>query len=157
MVAYGLGAFSIDLESAFQHHTTTFVGPREEGESVHLAVIKKKVLFRPNLVITGSDAPLTDLTAYVEEQIAALRAVRGFRQLGREGVTLADGAAGILQHHAFDNENGIHVEQYQVYVRQADRALIATATHLAGAPFSRWEARFKVALLGLRAGQPPER
>jgi hypothetical protein len=151
MTDFNLGRCVVRLPDAFKHHTTMFVGPVEEAETVRLALIKKRVPFRPNLVITGSAAslPPEGLRAYVESQIAALLPLKGFRQIGREDVRCNDGTSGVLQHHAFDNEDGVNVEQYQLYVRLDDRALIATTTHLAGEPFKRYQDTFKDILMNI--------
>jgi hypothetical protein len=151
MTEFKLGRFSVNLPELFEHHTTTFVGPKEDAETVRLAILKKQVTFRPNLVITRSAESIAPngLAAYVDAQIGALSPLKGFRQLGRENVSCRAGAQGIMQHHAFDNNDGINIEQYQLYLQLDDYALIATTSHLAGASFERYRAQFRDILLGL--------
>ncbi len=151
-----LGALAVRLPDSFAPHTSVFVGPEEHAESVRLAVFKRPIPFRPNVVITMGERPVArdGLEAYVEEQIALLRPLKAFQEKSRESVVCDNGEAGVLQRHVFSNADGVKIEQLQLYVAYGDTAAIATATHLTGAPFERYETLFREILMSLSVKNP---
>lgn len=151
MSEVSLGSLAVRLPESFSPHTSVFVGPEEHAESIRLAVFKRPIPFRPNVVITMGERPVErgGLEPYVEEQIALLRPLKAFQEISRESVVTESGAPGVLQRHVFINADGVKIEQLQLYVTHGDTAAIATATHLTGAPFSRYENLFREILLSM--------
>ncbi|MEL6545266.1 MAG: DcrB-related protein [Myxococcota bacterium] len=146
-----LGSLGVKLPESFNVHTSVFVGPEEEAEPIRLAIFKKPIPFRPNVVITMAERAVEPggLEEYVEEQIALLRPLKQFQHVDRETVTCDNGEAGVLQRHVFLNADGVKIEQLQLYVAFGETAAIATATHLAGEPFARHLEQFRGTLLTL--------
>lgn len=105
--------------------------------------------FRANVHVTGSGAPVDDLAAYVEQQLAPLRALNGSVERSREEVALQDGTKAILVHHGCANQSALRVEQLQLYAPRAGEAVVVTSTHLAGETFQKRRDEFRRMLLSV--------
>ncbi|MEM6732617.1 MAG: hypothetical protein AAF658_13750 [Myxococcota bacterium] len=151
MSAIQLGSLGVQLPASFSVHTSVFVGPEEHAEPIRLAIFKKPIPFRPNVVITMGERPVRpdELQDYVDEQIGLLKPIKAFQQIGRETVTCANGEPGVLQRHTFLNADSVKIEQLQLYVAFGETAAIVTATHLTGEPFERYVDQFREILLSL--------
>jgi hypothetical protein len=150
MAELSLGDCRLALEPEFLHHTSSFIGPLEE-RALPMAGGRRPITFRPNVVVmraADSVAP-SELSTWVESQLSGLASMPGFKQLGREPAKCADGTPAVLQHHAFEND-GVLVEQLQLYAVFGQATVVATATHLAGEPFAAWRQRFTQMLRTLR-------
>lgn len=94
---------------------------------------------RPTFVVALSDRRVSDQTLedYARTQVATIQKLSGFRQVSFEqrGTTFEE-------HHTFQDPTGCTIEQRQYFRVEGDRALVVTATHLAGTPFTQATATF---------------
>jgi hypothetical protein len=96
---------------------------------------------------SATDEEISDVAKYVDSQAILLSEFAGFRQKNREILSNGD----VLQHHSFDNQEGIHVEQLQRYMKTPKGIYIATCSHLAGELFEMHADRFRELLLSIES------
>ncbi len=158
-VTFELGDFRFEAPKSFSPHMLVLVGPAHEAKPVRLATQTKPVAFRANLTATPGEHPLAPdetLDSYVAEQVAGLAALSAFTQIERRPVPRDAGTA-VLQHHRFANQEGMQIEQLQLYAEYGGRVLVLTATHLAGDPFDSMRDSFEHMLLSVELGGPPSK
>lgn len=150
-----LSGVYLPVPAGFQLYQAIYLGQPEEATGAKLAVLQKKVTFRPNLVLAMGAAAgdgAAALDTFVNEQVALLKRAPHYRLLERQ--SLAGPHPALLTRQTLRNSDGVGVEQLQLYVGVgAGQVVLVTATHLAGAPFRTHEPVFRAAMAGLRNAQ----
>jgi hypothetical protein len=137
--------FRLEVPPGLDFYQAIYLGEPEEAEGVKLAVLKTKLTFRPNIVVSvgkmsGEDTA-DPLAEFVDEQLAILKKAPHHRLLERRA--LPGPRASVLIRQSLRGAEGVGVEQFQLYLAaEGNRVVIVTATHLAGRNFEKYEATF---------------
>ena len=131
------GALRLLLLPEFRLSSAVFAGPVETSAHAmadHLTSHRAEHRATVNIVVPEPPVAVSQLPAYVDEQVAQLEELPRYELVSREVLSPKTGAA-ILLRQRLENDGAVY-EQFQLFYALADRTVILTATDLAGADFA---------------------
>ena len=136
--------FRFQIPDGFSFYQAIYLGEPQEAAGLKLRLVKTKIMFRPNVVVSvgrlGSEGE-SALEDFVAEQTALLSKAPNYQVLDKKKLPGLKPACLVRQ--SLRNAEGVGVEQMQLYVALDDRKLlIVTATHLPGDDFKKYEGTF---------------